>query len=167
VADTEVLERTGRPPRLSRRGRLGAVGLAAALALVAGGADWHARRQESVAIDRCARAALTAVTAAEGRVSMMTRYVAPALASPPSDDLRDGLLGMVSDAARPSDPRLRRARGLCDAVRVLPTHAEARRTRSDCLRLLDAEVSYLTAVAADGERTFEASGVTRGRCVAP
>ena len=72
---------------------------------------------------------------------------------------------MVSDAARPSTPRMRRARDLCEAVRVLPIHAEARRVRSDCLRLLDAELAYLTEVAADGERTYEANDAVRGRCI--
>jgi hypothetical protein len=80
-------------------------------------------------------------------------------------DVRRGPLDMVSDAARPSPPRIRRARDLYEAVRVLPIHAEARRVRSDCLRLLDAELSYLTAVAADGERTYEANDAVRGRCV--
>jgi hypothetical protein len=136
------------------------------VAVCAGGADWELRRQETARVDRCAGAAVSAVEVAEGRVSIVTRYVAPALASAQAADLRRGLLGMVSDAARPSTPRIRRARDLCKAVRVLPTHAEARRIRSDCLRLLDAELSYLTEVAADGERTYEANESTPGRCVA-
>ena len=162
---TDVVEQHGRPSRLSRRGRRSALVLVAVVALSAGGADWQVRRQEAAGVDRCAGAALSAVEVAEGRVSIMTRYVGPALASAPSGDLRRGLFDMVSDAARPSTPRMRRARDLCEAVRVLPTHAEARRIRSDCLRLLDAELSYLTAVAADGERTYEANSSARGRCV--
>ena len=59
---------------------------------------------------------------------------------------------------------MRRARDLCEAVRVLPTHAEARRIRSDSLRLLDAELSYLPEVAARGDRTYEANDAVRGRC---
>jgi hypothetical protein len=165
MAGTDVLEQSARPPRLTRRARLGVVALAAVLALVAGGADWQARRQENAGIDRCARAALRSVAVAEGRVSMMTRYVAPALASSPPAGLRRGLLDMVSEAARPTTPGMRRARDLCQSVRVLPTHAEGRRTRTDCLRLLDAELSYLSAVAKDGEHTFEASGSTPQRCV--
>jgi hypothetical protein len=165
MAISDVVEQHGRSSRLSRRGRRRALVLVAVVALSAGGADWQVRRQEAAGVDRCARAALSAVEVAEGRVSIVTRYVAPALASAQAADLRRGLLGMVSDAARPSTPRIRRARDLCEAVRVLPTHAKARRIRSDCLRLLDGELSYLTEVAADGERTYEANGSVRGRCV--
>jgi hypothetical protein len=166
VTGTDVVEQHGGPSRLSRRGRRGAIVLVVLVAVCAGGADWQVRRQETAGVDRCAGAAVSAVEVAEGRVSIVTRYVAPALASAQAADLRRGLLGMVSDAARPSTPRIRRARDLCEAVRVLPTHAEARRIRSDCLRLLDAELSYLTEVAADGERTYEANESTAGRCVA-
>jgi hypothetical protein len=165
MAISDVVEQDVRPSRLSRRGRRRALVLVAVVALFAGGADWQVRRQEAAGVDRCAGAAFSAVEVAEGRVSITTRYVAPALASVQAADLRRGLLDMVSDAARPSTPRIRRARDLCEAVRVLPIHAEARRIRSDCLRLLDAELSYLTEVAADGERTYEANDAVRGRCV--
>jgi hypothetical protein len=165
MAGTDVVEQHGRPPRLSSRGRRGAIVFVVLVSLATGGADWQVRRQETARLDRCVRAALSSVAVAEGRVSMMTRYVAPALASSPPDDLRRGLLDMVSAAALPATPRVRRARDLCDAVRVLPTHTDARRARAECLRLLDTELSYLAAVAADGRRTFEASDSPRGRCV--
>jgi hypothetical protein len=166
MAGTDVVEQHGRPPRLSSRGRRGAIVFVVLVSLATGGADWQVRRQETARLDRCVRAALSSVAVAEGRLSVMTRYVAPALASSPPDDLRRGLLDLVSDAALPTTPRVRRARDLCDGVRVLPTHTDARRTRADCLRLLDAVVSYLAAVVADGRHTFESNDSVPGRCVA-
>src|SRR3954449_10671405 len=166
MTGTDVVEQRGYSSRLSRRGRRGAIVLVVLVAVVAGGADWEFRRQETAGIDRCVRGALGSVAVAESRVSMMTRYITPALASSPPDDLRRGLLDMVSEAALPSVPLVRRARDRCDGVRVLATHAGVRRTRADCLRMLDVELSYLAAVGADGRHTFEANGSTRGRCVA-
>ncbi|MFL6134624.1 MAG: hypothetical protein ACJ72A_17600 [Nocardioidaceae bacterium] len=166
MTGTDVVEQRGDPSRLSRRGRRGAIVLVVLVAAVAAGADWEVRRHETVGIDRCVRGALGSVAVAESRVSMMTRYISPALGSSPPDDLRRGLLDMVSEAALPSVPLVRRARDRCDGVRVLATHTGARRTRADCLRMLDVELSYLAAVGADGRHTFEANGSTRGRCVA-
>jgi len=165
MTGTDVVEQRGDSSRLSRRGRRGAIVLVVFVAAVAGGADWEFRRQETAGIDRCVRGALGSVAVAESRVSMMTRYITPALASSPPDDLRRGLLDIVSEAALPSVPLVRRARDRCDRVRVLATHAGVRRTRADCLRMLDVELSYLAAVGADGRHTFEANDSTRGRCV--
>jgi hypothetical protein len=72
---------------------------------------------------------------------------------------------MISETARPGTRQVRRARALCDAVSLLPTHTRLRRTRADCLRLLTAELGYLATVAGDGRHPFVASGFPPGRCV--
>jgi hypothetical protein len=164
VAGTDVVEQRGRPLRRSGPGRRLAVVLVVAVALTVTGADWQVRRQEAARVDRCVRVASGSVSLAEGQVATMTRYVSPALASSLPDGLRRGLLAMVSRAAARSTDRLRRARVVCDEVSLLPTHTRLRRTRAECLRLLEGELTYLEAVAADGRHTYEASGSVPGRC---
>src|SRR3954447_34138 len=127
MTGNHVVEQRGDSSRLSRRGRRGAIVLVVFVAAVAGGADWEFRRQETAGIDRCVRGALGSVAVAESRVSMMTRYITPALASSPPDDLRRGLLDMVSEAALPSVPLVRRGRAPCRRAGGVGTHTRARR----------------------------------------
>jgi hypothetical protein len=164
VTGSDVVEQRGRPPLLPRRAGRAALVLVVLVALSAAAADWQVRRHETAGVEGCVDAALTAVSAAEGRVSFMARYVSPSLASSPPEALRRGLLEMISGAAAPARPAVRRARELCASVGVVPTHTALRRTRADCVRLLSAQLSYLTAVVEDGRHTFGATGSPHGRC---
>jgi hypothetical protein len=159
----DVLEQHGRGALLPRRGVRAVIAVLLLVGLVAGAVDWKVRRHEAAAVDRCVAAALSARANAEGRVETMAAYVSPTLASS-SGGLRRGLLAMVSSAARPVAPSVRRARALCGAVHVMPLHTTLRRTRDACVRLLDAELAYLAAVAEDGRRIFEGRESPRGSC---
>lgn len=163
----EVLEqgRGERGPR-SRRTRLLVV-LALLLVVVGGLVDRQVRRHETVGVARCVEGTTTAVATALGRVSVMADYVRPALSRPPSARLRQDLLDLISTSAGPGRTALRKARDRCAATDVWVAHDGLRRTRGDCLRLLDHELDYLSEVAADGRRAFGAGGVPKGRCRAP
>jgi hypothetical protein len=162
--DPEVLEHGTGSPRPSRRRVLLLAAVVLVLALVAVVVDRQARRAESVEVGRCVEAATDAVADALGRVSVMAGYVSPTLAGGPPRRLRGQLLDMISTSAGPGRPTLRRARDGCAATEVWLLHDDLRQTRSDCLRLLDGQLSYLADVAADGLRGFGAVGVPRGRC---
>jgi hypothetical protein len=164
MAGTDLLEQQGSPPLLSHRARRLAAALALPLILILALADWQVRRHEGPQVDGCAEAALSATSMAEGRVAFMTRYVSPALASSPPRPLRRGLLAMISDVAAPAMPVVRRAQQRCEAVSVVPTHTRLRGVRTDCLRLLSTELSYLASVVADGRHTFEENVSVPGRC---
>lgn len=158
-----MLER-GRPSRLSRRGRRLATVLVLVAALAAGAADWKVRRTESAEVDRCVESALSAIAYADGRLGLMSSYVSPALASAVPDAVHRGLLRMISGAAVPATPPVSRARERCVSVSVVPTHTGLRRTRADCVRLLESELTYLAAVVEDGRQVFVGRGTARGRC---
>jgi hypothetical protein len=71
---------------------------------------------------------------------------------------------MISAAAAPGAAPLRRARKVCSAADVLPYHTALRRSRSDCLELLDRELDNLRAVEADAQRAFGGARSARGSC---
>jgi hypothetical protein len=165
MAGIDVVEQQGHRPLLSRRGGQVALVLVVVVALSAGVADWQVRRHEGVRVDRCVEAALGAVSQSRGRVAAMAGYVGPSLASLRSEALRSQIFQLISQTALPGRRPVRRARALCDAVSVLPTHTALRRTRADCVRMLAAELRYLAAVAEDGRHPFVATGPRLGRCV--
>lgn len=135
------------------------VGIAGALV------DRDARSREARDVAGCVTAATDAVSTVVGRLTVVVRYVGPALAGSASGPLRESLLDMISAAAAPSAGPLRRARDRCAATDVLPFHTGLRRTRDDCLLLLEQETAYLRAVARDGTRVYGANDVQRGQCL--
>ena len=117
--------------------------------------DDRAQRAEQRAVERCADDVTAAVDLAGRGVLATYEYVRPALSSGPDSRLRNGLHGLIAEAAAGGEARLSELDSRCEAVTVLPHHRELDRRRDRCLDVLAAQRAELDAVARDGARVME------------
>lgn len=116
--------------------------------------DRGVRSREAERVSACVSAARGAVTYSSARVTAILSYVRPVLVRAEDAALRRRLLRVVSEAVAPTIPEVLDARERCERTRVLRVHLELRARRADCLELLDADLTYLRAVAADGSEAL-------------
>jgi hypothetical protein len=156
VSEAEVLE-VGRTRRAgpSRRVRLVLLAGVVLVAVAAFVVDRELRVHETQAVAACADEVTTAVDLAGRRVATTYEYVRPALANSPRPTLRNGLYGLVADAAQGADSRLEEAATTCGDVWVLVLHDGLRDRRDRCIAVVEEQRARLTAVAADGENVQE------------
>ena len=125
-----------------------AVGLAGTGLLV----ERQLHEQEARAVADCVAETAAAIDQAGRRVETTYDYVRPALANAPRPALKQGLLGLVAEAAEGSAARLATTRDSCSDVSVLFLHTPLRAQRDRCVEVIDAQRSALDAVAGDGEQ---------------
>lgn len=122
--------------------------------LVAGSAaylaDHRLRLHEQRALDACAAEAVMAAREAWSPVLAMSGYVRPVLDASSSPSLRRDMYRLVGSAAAGTVVPLDRARAGCREVHVLPLHHGLTRRRDGCVRALDAQRHFLTALSRDG-----------------
>jgi hypothetical protein len=136
--------------------------------LVAGSAAYFAdhrlRLHEHRALDACAAEAVVAAREAWSPVLAMSGYVRPVLDAASSPSLRRDMYRLMRSAAAGTAVPLDRARAGCRQVHVLPLHHDLAQRRDGCVRALDAQRHFLTALSRDGATIASTWPVTLTGC---
>jgi len=127
-------------------------------------ADHRLRLQEHRAVDACAAEATLAAREAWSPVLAMSGYVRPVLDASSSPSLRRDMYRLVRSAAAGTVVPLDRARAGCREVHVLPLHHDLAQRRDGCVRALDAQRHFLTALSRDGAAIASAWPATLTGC---
>ncbi len=72
----------------------------------------------------------------------------------PDGELRQQLLGLVSEAIAGADDRLRAARARCEDVELLWHQGDLARRRDDCIAALEEMAAWFAEVSRDGAHAF-------------
>ncbi|MGZ5401105.1 MAG: hypothetical protein ACXWDM_13940 [Nocardioides sp.] len=158
--EAEVLD-AGPLPR-SRR-RVAAV-LALLLVLVVGAAvlDRSLRSHGSEQVAACRQQGASEIAAVSGRLTARTALVRPTVFAMPDGELRQQLLGLVSEAVAGADDRLRAAGARCEEVELLWHHGDLARRRDDCVAALEEMTAWVREVSRDGAHAFGGGLDARG-----
>jgi hypothetical protein len=150
--EVEVLD-GGRPPR--SRARIAAF-LVVLLVLGVGAVvlDRSFRARESEEVSGCREQAASRIAAEFDRLTARTGTVRPAVFAMPDGDLRQQLLGLISEAVAGADDRLRAARVRCEEVGLLWHHGDLARRRDRCIAALEELVVWFGEVSRDGAHAF-------------
>lgn len=143
----------GPPPR-SRRWVAALLALLLVLGVGAAGLDrwFHSRGSEQVAA--CRERAEAEIAAASGRLAARAGTVRPTVFAMPDGDLRQQLLGLLSEAVAGADDRLLAARARCGDVELLWHHGDLARLRDDCVAALEDLAAWFGEISRDGARAF-------------
>ena len=112
----------------------------------------HARGSEQVAA--CRQQGSAEIAAAFGRLTARTGTVRPTVFAMPDGDLRQSLLGLVSEAVAGADDRLRAARARCEGVELVWYHEDLARRRDGCVAALEKLAAWFHEVSIDGAHAF-------------
>ena len=158
--ETEVLDAG---PPLPSRGRAAAL-LALLLVLGLGAAvlDASFRSRGSEQVAACRQQGASEIAAASGRLTARTGTVRPTVFAMPDGELRQRLLGLVSEAVAGADDRLLAARARCEEVELLWHHGDLAQRRDDCVAALEEMATWFREVSRDGAHAF-GGGVDGGR----
>ena len=142
-------------PRRRSRGWVAAL-LALLLVLGVGAAvvDRSYRSRGSEQIAACRQHGAAEIAAATGRLTARTGTVRPTVFALPEGDLRQELLGLVSEAVAGADERLRAARDRCEEVELLWYHGDLARRRDDCIAALEEMAAWFREVSRNGAHAF-------------
>jgi len=150
--DAEVLD-AGPPVR--SRGRVAAL-LALLLVLGVGAVvldrSFRARGSEQVAA--CRAHGASEIAAASGMLAARMGTVRPTVFAMPDGELRQQLLGLVSEAIAGVDEQLRAARARCEEVELLWHHGDLAGRRDDCVAALEEMAAWFREVSRDGAHAF-------------
>ena len=157
--EAEVLDAA--PPRRSR-GRVAAL-LALLLVLGVGAAvlDRSSRARGAEQVADCRQQGAAEIATAFSRLSARTGTVRPTVFAMPDGELRQQLLGLVSEAVAGADDRLRAAGARCEEVDLLWHHGDLARRRDDCVAALEGLAAWFREVSSDGAHAF--AGGVEGR----
>lgn len=152
MSGAELLE-IGEARRQSRFRRAipALVVVAAVLAVLGLLGDRLLREREEQAVSACADAAATAVDLAGRPVHAAYEYIRPVLANGPGPSRKDAYYLLVAKAARGAAGDLVGPSRSCRGVAVLPLHEALAERRDRCVEVLDAQRSWLDAIAGNGE----------------
>ncbi|WP_121255772.1 hypothetical protein [Nocardioides ferulae] len=158
AAGAEVLERAGREPRLTSRGRRW-VAASMALLAVAGAALWLVEERVRGRDERAVAACRDVAQAADNRslvtVGFMVDHVEPALLAVREEARRKGLVALVAEAAQRAEPGVVAAVAECERQDTpAPWHPGLRSRRAAYLDYLDARLRWLRLIAADGQAYY-------------
>jgi hypothetical protein len=142
------------PPRRSRR----SVAVFLALLLVVGVAafvlDRSFRSRGADQVAACRQHGAAEISAAFGRLTARTGTVRPTVFAMPDGELRQELLGLVSDSVAGAHRRLGVARDRCEDVEVLWYHGDLALRRDGCVAALRELAAWFREVSDDGARAF-------------
>lgn len=152
---SDVLVRGADDPVRAPARRPALVGIALALALLAGGADrWQAGREREELL-ASVTAGERAVDASQSSIASLAEYSAGLLyAADVSDAARVSAYENLAQDAGRWQPRLRRARGEVAATPVLPWHRESRAARAAYELRLTAWIDLLAEFSAEPQGGF-------------
>lgn len=155
-------------PTPRSRGRATAL-LAVLLALLVLGVgavvlDRSSRSHGSEQVAACREQGAAEIEAATARLTARTGTVRPTVFAMPEGELRQQLLGLVSEAVAGADDRLRAARARCEEVGLPWHHGDLARSRDDCVAALEAMAAWFRQVSRDGAHAFEGGVDGGGGC---
>lgn len=150
--ESEVLD--AGPPLWSRRRVAALLALLLALGVGAAVLDGSFRSRGSDQVAACREQGASEIAAASGRLAARTGTVRPTVFAMPDGELKQQLLGLVSDAVAGADDRLRAARARCEEVELLWHHGDLARRRDDCVAALEAMAAWFHEVSRDGAHAF-------------
>ncbi len=116
--------------------------------------DRSLRSQESERVAACRQQGASEIAAATGRLTARTGTVRPTVFALPAGDLRQELLGLVSEAVSGADERLAAARARCEEVDLLWYHGDLARRRDACIALLEEMEAWFRQVSRNGAHAF-------------
>jgi hypothetical protein len=159
--ESEVLD--AGPPQGSRRRVAAILALLLVLGVAAAVFDRSLRSRESEQVAACREQGASEIAAASGRLAARTGTVRPTVFAMPDGELKQELLGLVSEAVAGADDRLRAASARCEQVELLWHHGDLARRRDDCVAALDQMAAWFREVSRDGAHAFRAGGGVDGR----
>ena len=123
--------------------------------------DRSSRSRGSEEVAACRQHGAAAIAAEFGRLTARTGTVRPTVFAMRDGDVKQQLLGLVSQAVAGADGRLRAARGRCEQVELLWYHCDLAQRRDDCAAALEEVAAWFREVAGDGAHAF--GGGVEGR----
>lgn len=154
--EVEVLD-SGPPPR-SRRRVAALLALVLVLGVGAAVLDRSFRARESEQVAACRHQGASEIAAAFDRLAARTGTVRPTVFAMPDGNLRQQLLGLISDAVVGTDDRLRAAQARCAGVDLLWHHEGLARRRDDCVAALGSTAAWFREVSRNGAHAFRGRG---------